>query len=303
MKLPAFPVLLLLAFGPLAWAGEPEGGKTDTDAQREERGREIIKKNREQMTSRQFASKATLVLIDASGREQTRQLRRLSRTGDDDYEKYLIIFSDPPEIRGTAVLNLEHPDREDDLWIYLPALKKSKRVSGTNLRGSWMGTEFSYKDLKRDRLDENRYFFVRTEKNAAPAMPAAGSAGGAKGGADASAAGAPEPGAVDLFVVDAFAVTQREKDEQGYSRRRLWIRADNYYVARAEFYNQDAELIKTMVPSDLRPIGKSGKVRAFTNTMTSQKGVKTMIKFEEIHIDEGDIDDDTFTLRYVERAR
>jgi outer membrane lipoprotein-sorting protein len=104
-------------------------------------------------------------------------------------------------------------------------------------------------------------------------------------------------------VIDAFPIPDREKDEQGYSRRRLWIRADNYYAAKAEFYDKDNQLIKTLAPSDLRPIGKTGKVRAFMNTMTSQKGVKTIIKFEEIHIDEGDIDDDTFTLRYVERAR
>jgi hypothetical protein len=276
--------MLFLAFGLALAAGEPEGAKPDTDAQREERGRKIMEKNREQMTAREFASKATLLLIDASERVQTRHLRRLSKTGDDDYEKYLIIFSDPPEIRGTAVLNIEHQDRDDDLWIYLPALKKSKRISGTNLRGSWMGTEFSYKDLKRDRVAENRYLFVRVEPKAAPAVPPAAAAGG-KGGAEATGAKAPEAGAVDLFVLDAFPATQREKDEQGYSRRRLWIRADNYYVAKAEFYDKDGELLKTLSLADLRPIGRTGKVRAFTNTMISQKGLKSVIKFEEIHID------------------
>ena len=89
-------------------------------------GYDIMEKNYAQVTTKNFRSDVTMQLVDTDGRMQTRHLKRISRTGTNDLEKYLLIFSEPPAIRDTALLVIENGDRDDDVWFYLPAIKKTK---------------------------------------------------------------------------------------------------------------------------------------------------------------------------------
>ncbi len=115
----------------------------------EKKGLEIMLKYYEQMTTRNWRSDVVMRLVGRSGNTQNRHLKRLSKTDDQNQEKYHLRFLKPPRIRNTTLLMVEHLDREDDIWVYFPAIKKTQRISGTNLRASYMGTLFSYKDLKR----------------------------------------------------------------------------------------------------------------------------------------------------------
>lgn len=294
MKTPLTVLLLGLL---LAAAGAACSGEAKEEPEAEKLARAAMKKHYEQMTDKQLATKAWMYLVEPNGSKQTRHMWRMSETNEKDEERYVVVFDKPPEIRNTAVLVVEHRDRDDDTWLYLPAIKKSMRIAGTNLRQSWAGTEFSYKDLKRERIDANRYVLVHTEKEAAEPVNTP------KGDPPAGAEGAGKAPRADLLVIDAFPSTEREQDEQGYSKRRLWIRNDNFLLVKAEYYDKDGELLKTVVQSDVRPVGVTGKFRNYGATMTNAKGRRTEVKFEEIHIDEGDIDDDTFTLRRIEKAR
>jgi hypothetical protein len=260
------PVLTLLCL-PAA------SGQTKAERQ----GFEVMQKFYEQMTTKNFRSDVTMQLIDRSGRIQTRHVKRLSKTDENDKEKFLIMFVDPPTVRHTALLILEHENKDDDVWYYLPAIKRIKRISGTNMASSYVGTEFSYKDIRREKVDpaRNRYVLVKKEtlRN------------------------------VEHSVIDAFPVSRQEKDEQGYLKRRLWVRSDNHLVSQAEFYADNGKHLKTLVASDMRPVGNSGKYRYFKMTMTSRKGVKTIISFEMMCIDNREPADKFFTKAFLTRKK
>ncbi len=246
-----------------------------TDA--EKKGLEIMLKYYHQMTTKNFRSDVVMQLIDASGRVQTRHLKRLSKTDADDCEKYLLIFYAPPTLKGTALLIVEQKDRDDDVWFYMPAIRKMKRISGSNMRSSYVGTEFTYRDIKREKIDptQNRYVFVKEEM--------------LRG--------------VKHYVVDVFPISKKAKDEWGYHHRRLWIRSDNYLVTRSDFYDESGRFLKRLLCYDMRKVGDSGKERYFRYEMTNRKGVKTIIKFNLMRINGKDPDDRFFTKAFLLRSR
>jgi hypothetical protein len=243
----------------------------------EKKGTEIMRKYYKQMTTKNFRTDVTMQLIGRDGKVQTRHVKRLSKTDENDLEKYLIIFVDPPTVRHTSLLMIEHKDKDDDVWFYLPAPNKVKRISGTNMRGSYVGTEFTFKDIRREHVEpkDNCYVFVKNEKLAG----------------------------VDHFVLDAVPVSRKEKDEQGYAGRRLWVRTDNYLTTQVEFYKDNGEHLKTLVATDMRKVGDSGKFRYHKLTMTSAKGVKTVIEFRHMEIDGKDPADKFFTKAFLTRKK
>jgi hypothetical protein len=237
-------------------------------------GREIMLNHYEQMTTRNWRSDVVMELHDRSGNVQTRHLKRLSKTDSDDQEKFHLRYLEPPRIKNTTLLIIEHKDRESDLWFYLPAIKKIKRLSGSNLQASYMGTEFSYKDLKRENIDEgeNRYEYIKSE----------------------------ELEGIDHFVVDAYPASAQEKVEQGYSKRRLWLRNDNYLASRVDFYDSAGDYLKTLTGTDMREVDKN-KFRYFKRTMTNRKGIKTVLEFRLLRVNEEDPADKYFTKTYLKR--
>jgi outer membrane lipoprotein-sorting protein len=239
----------------------------------EKKGTEIMRKYYKEMTTKNFRTDVTMQLVDRAGKTQTRHVKRLSKTDEKDQEKFLIIFVDPPTVRHTALLMVEHENKDDDVWYYIPAIKRAKRISGSNMRNSYVGTEFTYKDIRREHVEpeENCYVYVKNEKlNGA-----------------------------DHFVLDASPVSTKEKDEQGYGGRRLWVRADSYLVSQVEFYKENGDHLKTLVATDLRPVGDKKRPRYFKLTMTSAKGVKTIIEFKNVEIDGKDPADKFFTKAFL----
>jgi len=249
----------------VAASADQPGASSGTEADAERQGREIMKQNDAQMSTHNRRAEIVMSLVGRSGRTQTRHLLQIAKTGKDGLERNHLRFVDPPSIRGTTLLIIENIDREDDVWLYLPAIHKTRRLSGANMSASYMGSEFSYKDLKREKIspEDNRYVLVGEE----------------------------ELDSVPHHVVDAFPVSDQEKDEQGYSRRRFWVRHDASLVSRVEYYDLDGTLLKTLVASDMRPVGDSGKVRFNTLTMTNVKGVKTVLEFRSRTINTEDPED------------
>ncbi len=264
MKRLSFVTMLMLTFCISAAAEQSET---------EKKGTEIMRKYYKEMTTKNFRTDVTMQLVDRTGKIQTRHVKRLSKTDENDLEKFLIIFVAPPTVRHTALLMIEHNDSDDDVWYYLPAIKRVKRISGTNMRSSYVGTEFSYKDIRREHVgpEDNCYVYVKNEKIAG----------------------------VDHFVIDAAPVSTKEKEEQGYGGRRLWVRTDNYLTSQVEFYKENGDHMKTLVGTDLREVGDKKRPRYFKLTMTSEKGVKTIIEFQNMEIDGKEPADKFFTKGFL----
>lgn len=168
----------------------------------------------------------TLILIDRNGRRDIREIRRFSRIGKDGSIRFLLVFDNPPEIRGTALTAVQDADGRRDVRIYLPAL--GMRL--VTLRGEgkdFLGTDFAVGDLVPERLSDHRY--ERREDG--------------------------KVGEIDCFVIDALPVPGATAGSSGTGMRRHFIRKDIFFVVRTEYHDRGGRLLKTQNRYDLKRLG------------------------------------------------
>ena len=105
----------------------------------------------------------TMVLRNRHGEESVRRFRTRTLELIDDGDKTLSVFDEPADVRGTALLTHTHKTGDDDQWLYLPALKRVKRIGSSNRSGSFVGSEFSYEDLSSQEVEKYTYRWLREE--------------------------------------------------------------------------------------------------------------------------------------------
>lgn len=108
-------------------------------------------------------SEARMIIRDAQGREQRRQFtvlrRNVERGGDQDF---LVVFSQPSDVRGTVYLVRKHVNRDDDRWLYLPGLDLVKRIAAGDKRTSFVGAHYFYEDVSGRRPTDDRHELLET---------------------------------------------------------------------------------------------------------------------------------------------
>ncbi|OLQ88152.1 outer membrane lipoprotein-sorting protein [Vibrio panuliri] len=183
------------------------------------RGLEIAteRKNRDQGWGDSL-SQMEMILTDAQGASSTRLMRLKSLEVDDDGDKGLTIFDQPRDVKGTAFLNHSHIAEPDDQWLYLPALKRVKRISSRNKSGPFMGSEFSYEDLSSFELEKYRFKLLKQE---------------------------------EFAQVNSYVLEQIPTDKySGYSKQITWLDAEHYRPLKVEFYDRRGALLKTLTFSE-----------------------------------------------------
>jgi len=234
----------------------------------------IMEKNDQQRTTEDERVDLIMKLINKKGKERLRKITRLAKTDAVGNEKSLIRFLSPADVKGTGLLTIENTGRDDDQWLYLPALRKVRRISASNRSDSFMGSDFTYEDLGPEKLEDYDYSLIKTEV----------------------------VDEVECFLIAAVPNNAKEKKASGYSKRHLWIRQDNFVVIRTDFYDKKGELAKTFTASDIRLIAGTGKWRAHRMEMKNLKtGHRTVLLFENFAINQG-VKDDLFTRRYLKRG-
>jgi hypothetical protein len=235
--------------------------------------RQIIERNDAMQTVSDETVSFRMKLINKRGQERERQMSWVRRN-DEGSESALIRFTAPADVRGTALLSIENPGREDDQWLYLPALQRSRRISASNQSDSFVGSDFAFEDLRPEEMADFTYTLLREE--ALDGTPA--------------------------YVVEAVPATEERKKESGYGRREIWIRKDNFVIVRVDFYDRQGEALKEFRASEIRPVVGSRSWRAHTMEMRNRKtGHATILTFEDFVIDSG-VSGDTFSLRRLERG-
>ena len=110
-----------------------------------------------------FTANMQMVLRNRQGQESRRQMRFMVLEVEGDGDKSMFVFDQPRDVRGTALLIHGHPEAQDDQWLYLPALKRVKRISSSTRSGSFMGSEFSYEDMGNPEVQKYSYRYLRDE--------------------------------------------------------------------------------------------------------------------------------------------
>ena len=156
--LSTLPAVMLLTAWPLA-APLPAGA-----ASPEEAGLKIARDAYDRGKGfGNFAARQAMVLRNKRGQESRRELRIKVLEVEDSGNRTLFVFDRPRNVKGTAFLIHSHRDKTDDQWLYLPALKRVKRIGSSNRSGSFMGSEFSYEDLGSQEIEKYTYKFLRDE--------------------------------------------------------------------------------------------------------------------------------------------
>lgn len=161
-----------------------------------------------------FSADLTMILRNKQGQESRRALRIKVLEVAGDGNKILFVFDNPRDVKGTAFLIHGHITESDDQWLYLPALKRVKRISSSNRSGSFMGSEFAYEDLTSPEVEKYRYKWIRDEAC----------------------------GNLTCSVTESIPV---EKGS-GYSRQLVWHDTAEHRVWRVEYFDRKNTHLKTL---------------------------------------------------------
>ena len=156
----------------------------------------------------------TMNLYNKQGQKSTRFVRLQSLEIPNDGDISLSIFDKPRDVKGTVLLSYSHSQKPDEQWLYLPALKRVKRISSRNKSGPFMGSEFSYEDLSSFELDKYRYKYLGEDTYE-----------GEK-----------------VFIVESIP----QYSNSGYSKIIILINQQNYTLAKNDFYDRKGSHLKTL---------------------------------------------------------
>ena len=262
-------VLPLIAFAVETGWVRPAYAVTDAEAKGLEIAKEIDRRDQGFGNSE---VKLNMKLTNRNGDSSIRRLRlkTFEIPAEDRGNKSLSIFDHPRDVKGTALLSHTRILKPDDQWLYLPALKRVKRISSANKSGPFVGSEFAYEDLTSFEVGKYKYKWLRTEKC----------------------------GELTCFVTERYPLYQ----DSGYTRQVTWVDTKEYRIEKVEFYDRKDELLKTLISSDFQQyLGKFWRARSMIME-NHQTGKKTTLIFSDYKF-RTNLKESDFTKNRLKRVR
>jgi outer membrane lipoprotein-sorting protein len=216
------------------------------------------------------SSTMQMILRNRQGEESKREIRNKALEVKADGDKSMIVFDQPKDVAGTALLTFTHKSADDDRWLYLPAVKRVKRIASSNKSGPFMGSEFAYEDLGSQEPEKYTYKWLRDET---------------------------------LDGKDCFVSERIPKDkDSGYTRQVVWTDKAEYRPLKVEYYDRKQSLLKTLTLADYQQyLGKfwrPGKL----DMVNHQTGKSTTLVFKDYKFRNGFKDRD-FDQNALQNAR
>lgn len=217
--------------------------------------------------------KLTMVLVDKAGQKETRTLTTWFRkaTRDSKEDKTLLKFHSPADVAGTALLSTQEPGADAGQWLYLPALKRVKRLVTSDNTGYFVGTDFTYQDLQIENTREYTYERIADED-------------------------------VDGRRCYKIVATPKNKsisEKTGYSKRIFWIDVQDVVVLRLQYFNLSGTHVKTFSASDVQKFGPKKKpMQIIMDNL--ERNHKTYAKLHEVKMNT-DLSDSLFTQSELSR--
>ncbi len=208
-------------------------------------------------------------LISENGDVDSRMVEEWS-TEEDDLESTLMVFRSPATVANTRFLQKENDGRDEDKWIYLPALKRVRRIAASDGEKSFMGTDMTYDDMSNRDVDQDTHELLGEE----------------------------QVGTWDCYKVKGQA---KDPSDSQYSYRITWFDKATWYPVKVEMYDKSETLVKVMTVEKLEQI--SGYWTPMEVKMANvQTGHSTVVTMMKIVFDEA-IADRLFTTNYLEQGR
>ena len=218
---------------------------------------------------------ATMQIFDAKGNERVRKIAQISKLTDNGQtEKRLIRFLEPADVKGTGLLTFDYKEGDDDIWLYMPALRKTRRIVSSDKAKNFMGSEFSYADMTPPSLDD--FTFNLLDEN--------------------------EIDGNLCYQLEWIPINEDIADENGFSKRIAFIQQSNFVIRKALYFDLDGELQKELIIHEVKELDlKLHRYRAVHLEMKNLiNGRRSVLKNEQI-IFNPNVKDEYFTTRYLER--
>lgn len=220
-------------------------------------------------------SNAKFRLMNSSGQERVRETIGKTKLieGTTDNRRY-VVFQTPSDVKGTKTLLIEHSGKDDDIWIYLPAMKKVRRLVSSNKKDSFVGTDFSYGDVIGHKVEDWNHKLLKEEKIEGR----------------------------DCYVVESLPKRPEVADNSGYSKRVGWIDKESYVALKGEGYDLGSKLYKRFKASDVKLVDEKNKKwqPMKLEAENLQSGHRTIIEFSDYKANVG-VGEDVFSQRNLER--
>jgi uncharacterized protein len=208
---------------------------------------------------RDSVSNATFTLTSRDGSTRVRKTTGQTRLKDgSDDNMRLVRFTAPADIKGTAILLVEHAGADDDMWLYLPALGKVRRLSAANKKDAFAGTDFSYGDVIGLKPEQWTHRIVAEE--AIDGVP--------------------------CDVVESLPVDDTVRQTTGYGKRMSWVARSHHVALRTDLWDTSMQPLKRIRASEVQPVGSNQRWQAMrTEAENLQTGHRTLIVFEGFEAD------------------
>jgi len=231
-------------------------------------GKQIIEKVYNRPTGDDQTSDLAMTLINKSGAQRLREIKQFTMDLG-DVEKSIMFFVSPADVKNTSFMSWTYnSDQSDDQWIYLPALKKTKRISSDSKSDYFMGSDFTYDDLGDRKLEDDTHKLLREET---------------------------------LDGKECYVVESLSKDEDYmYSKTLVWVNKSNFIGVKKEFYDEDEDLLKVLA---IKKVEEISGIWVITNSEMKnvQKNHRTTMVLNNVQINTG-MSASKFTERMMMRG-
>ena len=239
--------------------------------------REIMERVNARDTGDRSSADMEMILIDKRGKKRIRKLKTFKREKG-AFSQSLMFFLSPADVKNTGFLTFDYDEagKDDDQWLYLPALRKTKRIAAGDKSGSFMGSDLNYSDMTSPDLDAYEYTLMKETE--------------VKGH--------------KVWQIKAVPKNRDEAEKSGYSKSVVFVRQDNYVVVRGVRWVYKKKRNKYL---DVRKLEQIDGIWVSTEMhMTTKAGKKTLhktvLKQRNIRFNLPEVDEDLFTIRRLEKG-
>ena len=217
----------------------------------------------------------TLTIVNRRGNERVRKMAMVTKLVDQGRtEKTLMRFLAPADVKGTGFLTYDYEDKDDDMWLFMPALRKSRRIVSDEKSKSFMGSEFSYADMAPPTL--NDFNFENLGEEAVDGVP--------------------------CWKIQMVPKSDGIASDNGFSKRVSLIGKEDFMVRKSVYYDLDGKLEKELTVFDIKEVDPDNhKYMTMHMEMVNKlNNRKSVIKIEKV-VFNPNISDEYFSTRYLER--
>jgi hypothetical protein len=231
---------------------------------------QIMNKSSDLVMKGSMSSDIALTITEKGGAIRKRTISMVTKSYPDGSEKRLIRFIEPAVVRGTTILILDNKILQDEMWIYLPALKKTRKIVSSEKRSSFMSSEFSNFDISAPTLTDFTYKHL------------------------------PGSGDNNKWIISSTPINKEKQDEYGYSTKVSYINSATWQVEKMDYYNIDNQLFKVMEILNIQPLDNGTYIIKNMTATNLRTGRSSEILLDKI-VTNTKIEDSVFSLENIEK--